>query len=292
MIISMANMKGGVGKTTTACTFATLLASCGYRVLVVDMDPQGNSSSMFLYDDPDEWNQYTISDVLDIENPSEEDMLSTLNATKVDDVFLIRSDMRLLDTANVMIRANADEANYRLKNALKLLDDYFDYMIIDNSPYFNILSINSLAAANIAIAGVRAGGFSASGLGSLTTQMQEIQARYNPDMDFKGVFITEANDRTNIFKGLYDSYKSLLGESFLHTYIRRDNSVGEANTKFIPLPIYSPRSKALNDYKKLIVELHILDEKNERLMNVEATRYERKEMEARQRAKTKKTAED
>jgi cellulose biosynthesis protein BcsQ len=153
-----------------------------------------------------------------------------------------------------------------LKKCLKQVKDEYDYILTDNAPFYNILTINALTAADFVITPVQTNGFSYSGLQRLLSEIYKIKAEFNSDLEFAGTFITNANTQKTVFKDLYAEYEKALGDKFLKTYIRMDKNVDESNTAFLPLPCYNENSKAVHDYMKLLHELKLLDPRDQEIL--------------------------
>lgn len=259
-IISAINIKGGVGKTTTICTFAEILANLGNKILVIDADPQANSSQMFQrYITSD----YSIINLLEAResNPQYKDIIKhSIQETSYKNIHIISSCEELSLLCDSLQIDTTRISQTILKKALSVIKNDYDYILIDNSPYFNLITINSLTASDCVITPVEADGFSHSGLAMLLSRMIEVKSELNPSLKFLGVFLNKANARTTLFKDLYSNYKERLKESFIETYIRNDNKVKESSTTFIPLITYSKKCNAAKDYIKLLLNLHILDE--------------------------------
>ena len=257
-VISVINNKGGVGKTTTVCTFAEILAEISKKVLVIDLDPQGSSSqllgrfrtsektvsSLFMLKGSDV-NDITVHECIQSTNYKNIDIIST------NEDFTFISDQITYDTSRVQQNI--------LKKIITYLPEY-DYIILDNSPYFNIITMNALCCSNFVITPVENDGYGYSGLTVLLRKIFDAKDELNPALEFKGVFFTKVNNRTNLFKDLYVSYKEEFGDRFISTYIRQDNKVKESATAFIPLLHYDPRTNAVKDYLKLLENLNILSD--------------------------------
>jgi len=155
-----------------------------------------------------------------------------------------------------------------LTKAFELIEDDYDLILIDNTPYFNLISKNALSASNGVLIPVQNDGFSYSGLTKLLQKIYDIKSDLNRNLDIIGVFFSNVNERTNVYKQLKELFQTDLGDKLLRTSVRRDNTVIESNTAYIPLFNYSPKSNATIDYMFIVQELHILDdEKHKRLVN-------------------------
>lgn len=271
-VYSVVNKKGGVGKSTTISAIASISANYGLRVLIVDLDPQINTTSIFYKNDyPDK----TITDLLI--NPQNEItydyVKNIIKPTDYKNIDIIPGDIDLDEQGDILLIKNAyqdsrgqieinKEAQMLLQKAFKIIDEDYDIILIDNSPHFNIISKNALSASNGVLIPIENDGFSYHGLTGLLNKIYEIKGGLNDELEIIGVFFTNVNRRTNLFKQLRDLFKEDLGDKLLDAYIRHDNKVKESNTALIPLYDYAPKANATIDYAKLILELNILDEKN------------------------------
>lgn len=277
--ICLMNNKGGVGKSTSSGAFAGVLASLDKKVLIVDCDPQGNSSQLF---QSYRTTSYTIIDVFTTEsqNVTKETIQNFIYHTNVENVDIIAANEDFTFTSDDITRDNTRIQQLILKKALSTVKDLYDYILIDNSPCFNIISINALCAADYVISPVEADGFSYLGLVQLLKKINSIKSELNEDLKILGVYMTKLAVTTNVARDLYYSFKSEIGDSFIPVYIRQDNQVRESNTAFVPLIKYSPKSNAIKDYKKLIADLHILDETSQKKLVKEVKEFYKQEIDS------------
>lgn len=257
-IICALNKKGGAGKTSSIGTMASIIGKLGKKVLLVDMDPQCNLTSLFNIQDT----TYTIDSLFRLMNSelSYEKVVQSIQVTEYDNVDIIAGYEDFDETIDLISVNMKRIPQMILKNILDYVKDEYDYILIDNTPYFNLMIRNSLCAADIVIIPVCCDKFSYDGLSKLLQKIYEIKTELNPKLEVGGVFLTKVDRRTNLSKMLYESYNEELGKKFMKTLIRQDNSINESNTVYKPLAYYKKKSTALFDYMKLILELDILDE--------------------------------
>lgn len=243
--IAIINLKGGVGKSVTACNLAAELAAKSKSVLVVDLDKQGNTSKFF--------------GVADYDSPCVASVL--LGAARVRDaivetaipaVALLPCDMRMLK-ANREILMDNGPRQYYLLDALETLDDSYDYCLMDCPPDLDMGSINALTAADWVIIPVDCDEWACDGMREIIDQIEQVQMYYNPHLKVMGALMTKYR-RTryaeDIIKQLYASGISVLG-----TVIRYTVKVSEAKSAHEPLRVYKPDCSAALDYKQLADEV-------------------------------------
>lgn len=262
-IISTINIKGGVGKTTTIGSIGEILAEIGKRVLIIDMDPQANSSQLF---QRYQSSQYNINDIMMLKGNdiNHENVKKSIQKTDNPLIDIITSNEELTFITNTITFDTSRAQQIILKKAISTIKEEYDFILIDNTPFFNILTINSLCASDYVLTPVGANGFSYVGLTRLLTEINKIKEEFNEDLNFLGAFMANVNKQKVVFKDLYASYKEELGDKFLEQYIRQDKNVDESSTAFMPLLSYNPKCNAVNDYKKLLYSLKILNEKDQK----------------------------
>lgn len=258
MIISVLNKKGGSAKTTTTATLSTILGALGNKVLVVDIDPQCNITALLNVDNPTN----TINNLF-LEKSSRIDyqfVKSCIYETSYENVDIIPGDEDLDMTIDKISVDMSRIPQLILKKSFDYIVDDYDYILIDNTPYFNLLTRNALCASDQVIIPVDCDGFSYEGLSKLIEKVIDTKEELNPKLDILGVFLTKVNSRTKLYKHLNEGYNDQLGDKFMKTYIRHDNKVKESNTVYEPLPYYDKNSKALQDYMNLLIEFNILND--------------------------------
>lgn len=262
-VISVLNSKGGVGKTTTVITLASILALRGIDVLVVDMAPQGNAS-VFFTDDNDEYN---IKKILE-EDLTDEELAKCIKYVRDDKdieplkehLNIIVSDIDLNDTKMKLYQLDQEEGANRLKNALARMEEWFDVVIIDNDPTLDILSINSLTASDYVLSPIKPDLFSFKGSQQLIGFMNKIKKEYNPDLGIKGFLPTMCRDR-KLDLEIIEQFKVHYDENLVMNSMIRNRTVAESAVSFtIPIPLLEPESDLVLDYMKTLYELKILNE--------------------------------
>lgn len=262
-IISLINEKGGVGKSSSAISIAQILAISGYSILLIDLDPQMNTTKMFGKTDAGTESDYehlfcsklsSKSDVHDYISTTDYENISLLSASRVLNK-LIYKIYDVSKTTNVELY---------FKYNLGLLKDDYDYIIIDNSPFKSYLTTCAMCASNKIITPICVDNFSYDGLMSLFDTIEELNTKYALSIEFSGMFMTRVADRTSLYKQMYESYENMFGDKFLPVSIRNCIAVNESNTLFEPLLTYDKRCNAAQDYIELVNYLGLMDNKHYR----------------------------
>lgn len=270
MVISITNHKGGVGKTTTTEILGELLAFLGKRVLLVDNDPQGNLSSMLgkrLEDSDDVIAGVTLSEFITIHElyrfkfREKDKVQSAIHHTYIENIDIIPSTKRHKNTITYLLTNTAGNVNNILKKALEIVKDDYDYILIDNAPATDLLTVNSYFVTDEIVTPVRCEAFSYEGMLEILQRISYIKEEHDIEtVHFKGVFITQAETNTNVYKDIRDEYMEKLKEKFLDAPIRKAVAIQEVETNFKPLLMYKPNSSAVFDYSELLLKLKILSE--------------------------------
>lgn len=268
-IISIINHKGGVGKTTSTAILAELLAFLGKKVLLVDADPQGNLSKMMKQhvDDSDtvvnglEMSDFlTIHELYKLRYRTKEQVQTVIHHTYIENIDIIPSTRRHSMTTTYLLVNSAGNVNNILKKALDTVKDEYEYILIDNAPATDILTVNSFFATDEIVTPVRCEAFSHDGLKEILSRIAYIKEEHDIDtVNFKGVFITQVEPGTNIYKDIREAYAQELQEKFLDTPIRKTVTIQEIETDFKPLLMYKPDNSAVFDYAELLLGLDVLD---------------------------------
>ena len=249
--IAVANQKGGVGKTTTAINIADALTRCGYSVLLVDMDPQCNSTSSYQAEID---GVYTIYDLMN-EKCSTED---TIQGTDMGDI--IAGDPHLPEDESKFL-SKIGGFNI-LKNALSEIEDEYDYVIMDTPPNLGIFMVNALVAATGVIMPLRAEKYAIDGLAKLMETITDVRENGNPDLEIYGVLMTAYDVRNSLDKeiwGILPETGENYGFSVFKTPVRICQAVKEAQAENVSLFDRSPGCNAAIDYANVVKEL--LEEK-------------------------------
>ncbi len=252
-ILTLANQKGGVGKTTTAINLATALAAIGERVLIVDIDPQGNASTGFGIDR--QARQYSAFDLM----TGEVELKDAIVSTNVPNVVVVPSTMDLLGL-EMAISDSGDRA-FRLRNALSGAGDIiFDgkpitYILIDCPPSLNLLTINSLAAADAVLVPMQCEFFALEGLSQLLSTIEQIKTSLNPNLYIQGVVMTMFDKRNNLSNQVLSDVRSHLGDLVYDTVIPRNVRLSEAPSYGKPALLYDLKCAGSQAYLHLATEV-------------------------------------
>ncbi len=260
-VISLINEKGGVGKSTSAITIAQILAISGYKVLIIDLDPQMNTTKMY--------GQAEANPDIDYERlfcckqKNKEDVMNYITETDYKNISLLTAS-RELNSLIYRIYDKMKEVNVELylRYNLNLIKEEFDYIIIDNSPFKSYLTSCAMCASDKIITPICVDNFSYDGLMSLFDTIEELNDRYALSIEFAGIFMTRVAGRTTLFKQMYESYENMFGDRFLPVSIRNCIAVNESNTTFEPLLTYDKRCPASLDYIELVNYLGLMDNKH------------------------------
>ncbi|WP_417718755.1 ParA family protein [Salipiger sp.] len=249
-IIAVANQKGGVGKTTTTINLGAALAEKGRKVLVIDLDPQGNSSTG-LGIDPEQ-RDYTTYDLLIEDVPLGELILST----ETPGVFLIPATVDL-SSADIELVAN-EKRSFLLHDALRQvgMDRFdFDFILVDCPPSLNLLTVNAMVAAHSVLVPLQSEFFALEGLSQLMLTIREVRQTANPDLRIEGVVLTMYDARNNLSRQVEEDARENLGDLVFATVIPRNVRVSEAPSFSQPVLAYDTLSKGAAAYRSLADEI-------------------------------------
>lgn len=260
-VISLINEKGGVGKSTSAITIAQILAISEYKILLIDLDPQMNTTKMYGQAEANPDIDYERLFCTKLNNKDE--VIDFITETDYNNISILTAS-RELNSLIYKIYDKMKEINVELylRNNLGLIKDEFDYIIIDNSPFKSYLTTCAICASDKIITPIGVDNFSYDGLMSLLDTIEELNAKYSLAIEFAGIFMTRVAGRTTLFKQMFESYENMFGDKFLPVSIRNSISVSESNTTFEPLLTYDKRSGATQDYIELVNYLGLMDNKH------------------------------
>jgi len=244
-IISIINQKGGVGKTTTAVNLSALMADMGQRVLIVDLDPQGNTTSglgMAV-------EEASVYEVL----MGRIQMRDLVEKTDFRNLWIAGSDIRLAGAELELV--SVDKREFRLKTALNAVAKDFDFIMIDCPPSLSLLTVNALAASDGVIIPIQCEYYALEGVASLMQTIQRVKKTLNPRLDIEGVLLTMLDGRTNLGLQVVDEVKKHFKKQVYASVIPRTVRLGEAPSHGEPIHIYDKRSTGTTAYVALAQEV-------------------------------------
>jgi chromosome partitioning protein len=250
-IVAVANQKGGVGKTTTTINLAASLALAGKRVLLVDVDPQGNLTSG-VGKKGESTERGTVYDALTGDEPTT-DASPFVVPTRLDRLFLIPADRNLTGAEIEMVMLSNREERLRL--LLASSRDTYDYIFIDCPPSLGLLTLNALVAADAVLIPLHCEYFALEGLADLVGTIRRIRAALNPNLDIEGVLLTMFDERTSLGRQVANDVREFFKEKVYRTVIPRNVRLGEAPSHGIPAILYDVKSRGAEAYLALAQEV-------------------------------------
>jgi len=246
-IIAIANQKGGVGKTTTSINLSASLAAKGKKVLVIDTDPQGNTTSGFGIEKNELEN--TIYELILGECSIRDCIISNI----IKNVSVVPSNVNLAAAEIELI--GVDKKEYILKNEVDYVKDDYDFIIIDCPPSLNMLTINSMTTADSVLVPIQCEYYALEGLSQLMHTIELVQDRLNPKLEMEGVVFTMYDARTNLSLQVGENAKDNLNQNIYKTIIPRNVRLAEAPSYGLPINLYDPKSKGTESYMLLAEEV-------------------------------------
>lgn len=246
-VIAITNQKGGVGKTTTAVNLGASLAASEQRTLIIDCDPQGNTTSALGI--PKDPSRRTLYQSIILDEPIER---VTLDA-RVEGLDLIPSDKNLVGASIEMV--SMDDREYKLKSAIAPILAKYNYVLLDCPPSLDLLTINALAASDSVLVPIQCEYFALEGVSELLDTLMRLRRTINPSLAVEGILLTMYDDRTTLSKQVAADLRSFFGSQVFETVIPRNVRLAEAPSHGMPVMFYDIHSKGAESYIQLAKEV-------------------------------------
>jgi len=254
-IISLANQKGGVGKTTTTVNLGTILAKKGKKVLLIDADPQGNATSGLGVEKEVEYSTYDI-----LVNDAK--IQDAIQDTIIKNLKVCPANMSLAGAEVELVSMMSREQ--RLKEKLDEVKDYFDYILIDCPPSLGLITLNAFTASNSVLIPVQCEYFALEGLGQLINTINLVKKHLNKEIQIEGALLTMYDIRTNLSNQVVKEVKKYFENKVYKTVIPRNVRLSEAPSYGMPITEYDPRSKGAKSYTKFAKEFLKINEEEKK----------------------------
>ena len=247
IIIAIANQKGGVGKTTTAINLSAALARAGKKVLLVDLDPQANSSLTFLAQDAIELSIYELLTDAEVERES------VIRATSLPGLDILPSRISLAKFESKLI--GEFDAPFRLKDRMDGLANSYEYIIVDTPPTLGLITVNALVASDYVLVPIQPSYFALEGTDDLLDTVEKVRARPNPNLQVLGVLITLLDKRTTLAKDIHEQIRQVFGDKVFETVISKSIRLEESPAYKESIFTFAPTSTGAVEYASLCAEV-------------------------------------
>ena len=254
-VVSIANQKGGVGKTTTSVNLSTILAKKGKKVLMIDADPQGNASSGVGIDKDVEESVYDI-----LINDTEIEKVA--KKTNIKNLSICPSNINLAGAEVELVSMMSRE--YRLKEKLDPIKDNYDYIIIDCPPSLGLVTLNAFTASDSVLIPVQCEYYALEGLGQLINTINLVKKHLNKNIEIEGALLTMYDIRTNLSNQVVKEVKKYFNDKVYKNVIPRNVKLSEAPSYGMPITLYDPRSKGAKSYEKFTREFLKINEEEQK----------------------------
>jgi chromosome partitioning protein len=250
-VLAIVNQKGGVGKTTTAINLGASLALAGHHILVIDTDPQANSTGGlgFRREKPDEPQRLSVYDVL----LGQTTIAEATCPTEVENLDLVPGSKNLIG-ANIEL-VTVERREFRLRDAIEAVKHNYTFILLDCPPALDLLTLNALVAADGLLVPLQAEYFALEGISELIDTLDKVAQAFNPGLGLEGVLLTMYDDRTNLSQQVTSNLREFFGEKLLRTTIPRNIRLAEAPSHGLPVALYDPKSRGAEAYRELAMEI-------------------------------------